>query len=95
MRKGKRNNYSGKQFRMNENMERPFVLLIVSIFFSDRVSLHSSRCPEILYVDHASLQLTEVCWPLLPEFWDQRDVPLLPSCTSCIVPRSGSISGNS
>lgn len=33
VRKGKRNNYSGKQFRMNENMERPFVWLIVSIFF--------------------------------------------------------------
>lgn len=75
---------------MNENLWFDWLFLL----FSDRVSLHSSSCPEILYVGHAGLELTEMCWPLFPEFWNQRYVPQLPSCISLIVLKSGSMRGN-
>ena len=34
---------------------------------------------ELALVDHAGLELIEICLPLPPEYWDSRRVPPLPS----------------
>lgn len=53
-----------------------FLFLFISLFFWDRFSLHTPKCPGALCVDQAELELTEIHLPLTPECWAQRHAPL-------------------
>lgn len=40
----------------------------------DKASLCSPGCPATCYVYQTSLEFSEICLPLLPECWNERDV---------------------
>jgi hypothetical protein len=44
-------------------------VLVCLIAFKNRVSLYSSGCPRIHYIDQAGLKLTEIQLPLPPKCW--------------------------
>lgn len=47
-----------------------YLLVCLFVCFENRVSLCSSDCSGIHYVDQTSLELTEICLPFSPKCWD-------------------------
>ena len=70
-------------------------LLLLLLFFWDRVSLYSPDCPGTQYVEQAGLELIEICLP--PECWHKgmrhQTQGWLVFCSSCLYLPNARISG--